>query len=131
MANTFHCTLVTPETQVFEIEATYVSVPANDGLVGIQAGRAPLLAKLGYGALRVETADGKERTMLVGDGFVQMNDDKLTILANEAKETDSFTADEAKAALAEALKVTAVSEQEVAKKDKAVDRARAMVAISA
>ena len=47
----FQCVIVTPEAQVFDESVTQAIVPAHDGQIGILTDRAPLLVKLGVGAL--------------------------------------------------------------------------------
>ncbi len=85
MANTFHCSIVTPERAVLETaEATFVAVPAHDGEIGFMPNRAPLLCQLGIGALRVQTSEGSE-IFFVDRGFAQMVDNKLTVLTEQAR----------------------------------------------
>jgi F-type H+-transporting ATPase subunit epsilon len=84
MSKTFWCTVITPERAVLEREAIFVAFPAVDGEMGILAQRAPLLAQLGAGELRVESAAGRER-MFVAGGFAQMVDNRLTLLTEEAR----------------------------------------------
>ena len=45
--------------------------------------RAPLMAKLGTGVLRLDTASGAERFVVTG-GYAQMKDDVLTVLTSHA-----------------------------------------------
>ena len=104
---TFQCKLITPTAQVLDEPVTYASVPAWDGLFGVLPGRAPIVAKLGLGELRLEFPDkgaaaGGARSFLVEDGFVQMVNNKLTILAARAIPTETITPTEAAAELAEA-----------------------------
>ena len=66
--------------------------------MGILAQRAPLLAKLGAGVLRVEEAAGGKRRLFVAGGFAQMVDDKLTILTEEALEPEKITAERSRRA---------------------------------
>ncbi len=130
----FRCRLITPAAQVLDEQVTYASVPAWDGLFGVLPGRAPIVAKLGLGELRLEFADkgsGKpaERSFLVEDGFVQMVNDKLTILAAKAFPTETLSAADAEKELAEAQRRT-VNETDATKKRieterLAKDRARA------
>jgi F-type H+-transporting ATPase subunit epsilon len=105
-AKTFQCRLITPVAQVLDEAVTYASVPAWDGLFGVLPGRAPIVAKLGTGELRLElavaTGKGGERSFLVEDGFVQMVNNKLTVLAARAVPVESLDAASAGAELAEA-----------------------------
>jgi len=79
-----HCSVVTPESPVFEAEAAQVTVPAHDGEVGILPGHARLLARLGVGELRVRRTDGRDEHMFVEGGFVQVADDRVTVLTDAA-----------------------------------------------
>lgn len=105
-SKTFQCRLVTPTAQVLDEPVSYASVPAWDGLFGILPGRAPIVAKLGLGELRLDFPDnaqgaGGSRSFLVEDGFLQMVGDRLTILAAKAIPAESISEAEAQAELAE------------------------------
>lgn len=85
----FDCTLVTPQAAVVSGKVVYANVPAWDGQMGFQPGRAPILARLGAGELRLDFADseksqGGTTTYTIEGGFLKMSDDKLTILAEKA-----------------------------------------------
>ena len=84
MAATFRCSIVTPEAPIFDEEVRYVSFPAWDGQVGIQARRAPLLAKLGQGPMTIDLAGGGRRTFQIRGGFAQMRGNELAVLSDEA-----------------------------------------------
>ncbi len=104
---TFRCRLITPEAQVLDTDVTYASIPAWDGLMGFQPGRAPIVAKLGMGELRLDFPDvgqarGGSRYFFIEDGFVQMVSDRLTILARQAAPMEQLTEADAEAELAAA-----------------------------
>ena len=99
----FRCTIVTPEEQVLDESLTQAILPAHDGLLGILTDRAPLLAKLGQGPLRVDLAGGQSRHYYVEGGVAQMMDNRLTILTNEATPADEIDAEAARAEYAEAV----------------------------
>jgi len=103
MAGTLQVRVVTPEKPVFEGEADFVVVPAHDGEMGILPGHARLLASLGAGELRIKTATLVERFFVQG-GFVQVSDDKVTVLCERGSrllEIDLVTAAAQAAAAAE------------------------------
>ncbi len=114
---TFRCKVVTPTSSLLDEDVTYASVPAWDGLFGVLPGRAPILARLGTGELRVAFPDaakagggeGGERSFLIDGGFVQMAGESLTILAERAiaAETLSETDAAAQVKTAEAKTVPA------------------------
>ena len=126
MAATFRLSVVTPEREVLAVEARFVALPAYDGEMGILPRRAPLLAQLGSGLLRVEAADGAKRSLFVSGGFAQMVDDKLTLLTEEAREPASIPAEAPAKSLSEASALPDRSEGEFEKKRRALDRARAL-----
>src|SRR5690606_27623949 len=90
LAGTFRCTIVTPESPILDEDAKYVSFPAWDGQIGIMPNRAPLLAKLGAGPMRVDLASGQSRTFFVAGGFAQMKGNKLSVLSDEAKPAEQI-----------------------------------------
>lgn len=85
----FDCTVVTPTASVVSGKAVYAAVPAWDGSLGVLPGRAPILARLGKGRLRLDFADtdkgqGGTASYDIEGGFVKMAENKLTILAEKA-----------------------------------------------
>ncbi|MBK7405619.1 MAG: F0F1 ATP synthase subunit epsilon [Phycisphaerales bacterium] len=98
---------MTPAEKLVDDDLTYASVPAWDGLFGVLPQRAPLLARLGMGELKIVYANragatGGERSFLVDGGFVKMADNSLTILAERAIPGEQLSLSEAEAELAEA-----------------------------
>ena len=122
MANTFHCSVITPERAVLETEATFVAFPAHDGEVGILRDRAPLLYRMGIGELRVESPEGNH-TLFVAGGFAQMVDNRLTLLTEQARRIDEIDAAAIERALEEARAMPMVSDAAFAARQKAVKSA--------
>ena len=129
MAKTFHCTVITPERPVLERDATFVAFPAFDGEMGVLPHRAPILAKLGAGELRVESREGNAAFFING-GFAQMVDDKLTLLTEEAKPKAELDRGKAAQELASALALPALDEPQAQARERAVTRARALVRVA-
>lgn len=128
MPDTFQCTVVTPEQQVFDEPVQYASLPGWDGQVGVMHNRAPLLVKLGDGPLRLDDPAGKSRWFFVGGGFAQMKDNRLTLLTSKATPAAAISEEEAKAALKEAEALIPTTDEGFARKDRDLTRARAMLA---
>jgi F-type H+-transporting ATPase subunit epsilon len=124
----FRCTVITPSRQVLDADVTAAVIPAWDGEIGLLKQRAPLLCKLGFGAMRLDTTDGSER-YYIGGGFAQMKDDQLTLLTDEAIHINEINLDEVQAALreAQALNPQTPVQAEQAKRDLA--RAKAMLKV--
>lgn len=106
MAGTsFRCKLVTPTAALMDDKVTYASVPAFDGLMGIQSGHSPMLIKLGLGELRVDIADdakigkGGSRSYLLDGGFMKIAANELTILAEKAIPAEELSAGDAETEL--------------------------------
>jgi F-type H+-transporting ATPase subunit epsilon len=112
--NTFRCRLVTPAESLLDEPVTYANVPLWDGLMGIQHGRAPIVARMGLGELTLKfpagTHGGGDRTYFVEGGFVQMAGGELVILAEKAIPAEQLTESDAQAELAEADKLTIPSD---------------------
>lgn len=104
MANEMLCTLVTPSASLLDEPVTYASVPLWDGLMGFLPGRAPILARVGLGELTLRFPDSKKggggtRSYYIEDGFVQMADNRLRILADKAIPAEEITRADAEAEL--------------------------------
>ena len=118
-----HCSLITPERVVLECEAGFVAFPAHDGEVGVLPGRAPLVCKMGIGALRVETGDASH-VFVVDGGFAQMLNNRLTILTEQCRRAEELDAARAEKALADALGMKIPDDAAYVARSKAVQRAR-------
>lgn len=119
MPATFPCSIVTPTEKVFDGEVSYASIPAFDGQQGIMHGRSPLLARLGFGALRLDLDEGGSRWYLLEEGFAQVAGGTLTVLTQKATRAEEFDAAQAAAELEEARAkvVTAGSQRASVEKD--------------
>lgn len=116
----FRCRLITPAAQLVDDRLVYASIPAWDGLMGVMPSRAPIVAKLGVGELRLDFADpskgveGGSRSFLIDGGFVQMNKNELTILADFAQPAESIQLSQAQQEVAQSASKP-VAQQERAK----------------
>ena len=102
---TFNCRLVTPDAELLSEAVTYANVPAWDGLMGFEPGRAPIVARLGMGELRLDFPSDKgsgSRHFFIDQGFLKMGDGELTILAEKAVPAEKLIEQDARAELAEA-----------------------------
>lgn len=81
----FDVAVISPQQPLFQGSAKMVVVPAYDGEVGILHNHAPMMALLGEGTLRIETDTGTRRFHISG-GFVQVLENNVSILSEEARE---------------------------------------------
>jgi len=100
-----HLKIVTPEKLIFDEEVSQVNVSTEDGQIGILPNHTNLMAKIIPGELVIKK-NGKLDTLAVGEGFLQMADNTLTVMTdlavNEA-DIDERAAEEAKKRAEQAL----------------------------
>ncbi len=84
MASPFHCTVVTPEAQVFDADVTSVVLPAHDGQMGVLSLHAPMMVQLGEGSLDITPSAGGSQKLKIKGGFAQVKDNQLVVLTDEA-----------------------------------------------
>ena len=73
--------LVAADRKVWEGEATQVSARSIDGDLGVLPGHQPLLCVLAEGEIRIN-ADGGWRSAHVDGGFMSVDHDRVTIVAD-------------------------------------------------
>ena len=81
--------IVTPERKVVDTQADSVTVPTASGDAGILPQHAPLVSALRPGVLAYTVGANTER-VAIGGGFVEVNGDRVTILANAAETADEI-----------------------------------------
>ena len=127
---TVHCSVITPEEQVLDTNATSVVIPAHDGRIGILTDRAPLLCELGIGVLKVDTVDHGERFFYVDGGFAQVLNNEVTILTERAAAAENVSRSDAQKALAEAEQMPGGTLQAREARDRAMQRAKTQIHIA-
>ena len=115
--HTIQVDIVSAEGEIFSGPATMVFAPGTVGDLGIAPRHAPLLTLLKPGEVRVQTADGAEQHFFVGSGALEVQPNKVTVLADtaiRAKDLDEQAAMVAKQRAEEALrdKVDKISQAE-------------------
>ena len=78
--------IVAADRHVWSGTARSVVAPAHDGEVGILAGHTPLLALLTSGTVRVTPASGSAVAIAVTGGFVSVDSDQVTVVADSAEQ---------------------------------------------
>jgi len=106
-APTIHVDIVSAEGELFSGAAAMVFAPASQGDLGIKPRHAPLLTLLKAGEVRVQTPDGAEHHFFVGGGALEVQPNRVTVLADtalRAKDIDEAAALAAKQRAEEALR---------------------------
>ncbi len=100
--------VITPARVVVEGDADTVTLPGPLGTLGILPGHAALLTTLRVGELAYRSG-GRDHVLAVQDGFAEVADDVVTVLADRAELPSEIDVDAARAdrAAAEAALKTA------------------------
>lgn len=111
--SSLHLKVVTPEKLLVDEEVLQVNVSTTQGQLGILPHHANLMAKLEPGELIIKKGV-KVDTLAIGDGFLQVADNTLTVmtdLATYASDIDEKVVEEAKIRAEQALKQTLSDEE--------------------
>ena len=84
MAMTVHCDIVSAEQKIFSGLVSMIVAAGSEGEVGITYGHAPLLTGLKPGPIRVLKQDGIEDIFYVSGGFLEVQPNHVTVLADTA-----------------------------------------------
>ena len=87
--------IVTPEKRVLDADVDSVTVPTASGEAGILPNHAPLISMLKPGILAYTTTGSTDRIAVSG-GFVEVNDNKVAVLADSAETASEIDVEAAK-----------------------------------
>jgi F-type H+-transporting ATPase subunit epsilon len=91
--------LVSPERVLVDEQVDEVQVPGLDGYMGILPGHSPLLSELMPGGVLTYRAGTTESVLAVYGGFVEVQPDRVRILADFAERREEINLEEARAQL--------------------------------
>ena len=94
MAATLKLEIVTPSSRIFSEDVEMVTLTGIDGEMGILPQHMALMTQLASGEIHARK-DGQSIFLAVGDGFVQVTSEAVSILTDMAIKADDI--DEAKA----------------------------------
>ena len=126
---TLHCIVVTPEETAFEMDADSIVVPLFDGEKGVMTDHAPLIGRMGNGALTLR-AEGTSKSHYVEGGFIQVLDNVVSILTNRIVDIPDLNKAEIEDALQAALAMPGGSEKELEQRERTVDAARCQLRVA-
>ena len=90
--------IVTPERKIYSEDVDMVTLPGSEGELGVYPKHVPLLTTLKPGELRV-MQHGRETTMAIGEGFVEIKADSVSVLTDMALEAEKIDISAAEAAV--------------------------------
>ena len=116
--------IVTPEKQLVAEEVDQVNVPGTEGDLGILYDHAPILTNLRSGQLSYEK-DGETVALVVSGGYLEVTDNRVTVLAETGEFSHEIDRERAERAHADAEKLllTDLSEEEFIETQKKLFRA--------
>jgi len=121
--------IVTPEAKIFSQDVEMVVVPGVEGELGILPMHIPLMTMIKPGELHV-TSNGQETFMAVGDGFVEVTGESVTVLTDMAVEEHAIDETAAEAAVKraeEALSGNHLGAEEVASVEASLQKSLAQL----
>lgn len=84
MAMSVHCDIVSAEESLFSGLVEMVIAAGTEGDLGITPGHAPLLTALRPGPVRVIRQGGNEEVIYVSGGYLEVQPNVVTVLADTA-----------------------------------------------
>ncbi len=113
--------IITAEREVYSDDVDILVAPGIEGELGILPHHSPLMTALQPGEIRIRK-DGEDVFMAVSSGFLEVMDNKVTILADTAERSDEI--DEAR--VQEAMKR---AEERIQRRESDMDLERAVAAL--
>jgi len=106
--------VITPDKVVWDADAVELVLPSSTGQIGILTDHAPLLTALDIGVMKLKSDAGWTSIVLM-EGFAEVEENKVTILCNGAEEGSSI---DLKTAQEELEKFTVLVDEATTKKEK-------------
>lgn len=128
MANTIKLEIVTPEARVYSEDVDMVTLPGVEGQMGVLPQHVRLMTQLVPGELIVRK-NGHDDFMAVGEGLVEVNNERVSIVTNMAigvDRIDEAAAEEARQRAAARLREK-ISSEEVASVNASLARSLAQL----
>lgn len=123
--------IVTPEAKTFSDNVDSVVIPGVEGELGVLPMHAPLMTLLEPGELRV-IKNGEETRLAVGEGFVEVTQEKIAVLTDMAVKESDIDESAAEAAIKraeEAMRGERMSDEEQATTKAALMRSLALIKV--
>ena len=76
--------VVSAENEIYSGEATFVSLPGEQGDLGIYPNHAPLITKIKPGVVTIKKDGSNDETIFVAGGILEVQPRSITVLADTA-----------------------------------------------
>ena len=121
MAEMFELKIIEPDGMFYEGSASFLEFTSVTGEMGVYANHIPLTTILAPGVVKIHN-DGQMKKAAVMGGFIEIQKDRITVMAENAEWPDEIDVERAKAAKKRA-------EERLRKKETGLDVTRAEVAL--
>ena len=121
MAEMFELKIIEPDGMFYEGQAFFLEFASVMGEMGVYANHIPLTTILAPGVVKIHN-DGQVKKAAVMGGFIEIQKDRITVMAENAEWPDEIDVERAKAAKQRA-------EERLQKKETGLDMARAEAAL--
>ena len=118
--------IVAPDRRVFQGDARGVQAPGRLGSFEVLLNHAPMIAAFDIGAVRITSAHGEQVFFASSGGFLEVIDNRVTVLADTAEPVSEIDTQRAKAAEERALQRLQSTGEDIdrARASRALERAR-------
>ncbi len=121
MAEMFELKIIEPDGMFYEGQASFLEFASVMGEMGVYANHIPLTTILAPGVVKIHN-DGQVKKAAVMGGFIEIQKDRITVMAENAEWPDEIDVERAKAAKKRA-------EERLQKKETGLDVTRAEAAL--
>lgn len=124
--------IVTAEKMVYSDQVDIVVAPGVMGEMALLPSHAPIMTMLQPGEIMVRK-DGEEQSLFIGGGFLELMNDKVTVLADAAERAEEIDVARAEAAMkrAEERKAAHAAEFDAARAEAALRRSLIRIRVAA
>jgi F-type H+-transporting ATPase subunit epsilon len=106
--------IITPAKPFFKGVIKSVTVPGTDGGFQVLINHAPILSTLDIGEVKIELPDGSKKHYTIGGGTIEVEKNRVLILANSIEAIEGIDVERAKKAAERARKRLAnLSDKEI------------------
>ena len=97
MAEMFELKIIEPDGMFFEGQASFLEFTSVTGEMGVYANHIPLTTILAPGVVKIHN-DGQVKKAAVMGGFIEIQKDRITVMAEDAEWPEEIDVERAKAA---------------------------------
>lgn len=82
MPDSFHLDIVSVDDEMYAGPVRFAVLPGEAGALGVLPGHEPLITRLKPGLIRFQPLDGAERSLFVAGGVLDIERERVTVLAD-------------------------------------------------